>query len=153
MCCVRIVGAWPEIKRGRIKAIHPLIRGREGFDGLVTGVIDGELIGLNAKVVLSVGLQPGVAPNGEAGGVTILSDGEATPALRVELGRDGESKLRSASSDPKLPVVGILERGRTTTEHMSRTSCFSLGLFGDATEYQSVPMCAGDRTTRVPPHP
>jgi len=85
--------------------------GREGFDGPVASVVDGELLGLDTKVISSVGHQSGVAPDSEVGGVAILSDGKTMPALRVELGRDGESKLRSAGSDPKLPVVGILERG------------------------------------------
>jgi len=63
--------------------------GREGFDGLVVArVVDGKLPGHDAKVFSSVGLQSGVAPDSETGGVTVLSNGKTTPALGVDLGRD-----------------------------------------------------------------
>ena len=101
--------------------------GREWFEGVVPVVVNGDLDGLDAKVGLKVGLQSGVAPDSEVGGVAVLTDGQTTPTLRIVLARYGKTELRSADSDPKLSVVGKLERGRPTAEYILELSCSILG--------------------------
>lgn len=89
--------------------------GGEGFDTLVSSVVDGELPGFNANFVESEGFEAGVAPDSEVGGVSIFTDHETAFSFIVELRRDGELLPRSATRNPKHPSPRIPERGRTTS--------------------------------------
>lgn len=78
--------------------------------------------GLDAKVITKVGLQAGVAPNREVGGVTVLHDDKTGLAVSVETAGNCQELMRDTTIDPDLAIRGVLElcpTGTLRVEHFS----------------------------------
>jgi hypothetical protein len=56
--------------------------------------------------------------DGEVGSVAIFADHKVAPAFAVKLCKVGEVLLHSTALDPKLPLIGKLGHGQTTTERI-----------------------------------
>ena len=77
--------------------------------GLLVVVVDGELDRLDAEVVADVGLEAGVASDGEVARVAVLHDHDTGLAVAVEGVGVGQELVSEAAVDPELAIGGELE--------------------------------------------